>query len=203
MFAKRVESREAVRTPTQLDRSLSRITAMMKFLCALTLAATLSVTTTAEAQYSQTIGEFNGVNDTEAPFPQYTMGTFSGFPSSAGITFATISGTFGNSVVSNSARSQIFLGSVLVASCVEGDCRTAGTPTPWSYTFSAAEYTMFDAASLDLTIQQTNTGTIRQGDATLTIRSNPVSVPEPTSAALIGLGLVALGGAARRRAKHS
>lgn len=147
----------------------------------------------AHADDIQTIGQFNGtsqVND-PGPFPTYTVGTFTIDP---GDTSITISGSFGNSTVSSSAGTDVYLGNILVAQCVEFTACYNGTVN-WSDTLTLAQISALGTGPVNLTAVQTSQFVVRMGDTTL----DQVATPEPSSIFLLGTSLLGLGGAVRRK----
>lgn len=144
----------------------------------------------AKADDIQTVGEYNGIVDSgdPGPFdPPTVVGTFNIL---AGDTSLTISGFFGNSVVPNSSGVQIFLGSILVAECVEfTTCYTGLTPTTWSDTLTGTDLASLGTGTVDLTAVQTSQFTVRLGVTTL---DQVTATPEPSSLAFLSLGVFGL-----------
>src|SRR6266550_8052194 len=107
------------------------------------LVATAAFAATAQAQYSQTLPEFNGpFHDVgeSYPFGPFNVGTFTGIPGGT-IVAATIHGTFGNSQFPNSAPTRVYLGSTLVAQCfISTPCWDGAVPTPWAFAFNITNF---------------------------------------------------------------
>ncbi|MDX2192036.1 MAG: PEP-CTERM sorting domain-containing protein [Gemmatimonadales bacterium] len=159
------------------------------------------LTTPAAAQYSSTLPQFNGTFASSAPWPSFSVGQFGGTPTS-NITFAQISGTFGNSDFATSTGAvDVKLDGILVAQCVvNAPCWNGGGPYNWSYTFAPSEYSIFADGFANLTADQTAGFVVRLGPTQLTIRYDQQTVvPEPSTYALLATGLVGIVAVARKR----
>jgi hypothetical protein len=147
----------------------------------------------AKADDIQTLGAYDGTlfSIDPGPFdPPTVVGTFNIL---AGDTSLTISGFFGNSnLFPNSSGVQIFLGSILVAECVEfTTCYTSLTQTAWTDTLTGADLAALGTGPVDLTAVQTSQFTVRLGVTTLD-QVTATATPEPSSLALLCLGVFGL-----------
>lgn len=132
------------------------------------------------------------------PVTPFAVGTFN-FPAGQQITAASLTGTFGNSVSSSSAATDLFLDGLLVAQCLAGAACTNPGPTPFSFAFSAANLALLTDGAATLTAVQTSFGAIRLGQLSLRVET----IPEPATVVLLGTGLAAAAAGLRRRRRRS
>jgi hypothetical protein len=119
--------------------------------------------------------EFNGDFDTVGE--TYRVGTFDiTIPTGSSVLSATLSGTYGNSVVPNSASVNVSVAGVGVVSSwscpsPSNPCWFSQTPAPWSATLTHTQIqnSGLDLGTLSLNATQTNIHTIRLGSTTLTV----------------------------------
>jgi hypothetical protein len=153
----------------------------------------------AMADNVQTLGPYTGTGPFYDPGPYQPPTVVGTFDILAGDTSITISGTFGNPSVIGSSGVDLYLGSILVAECVEfTTCWASSTPTPWSDTLTLAQITPLGTGTVDFTAVQTSEYVIQLGVTTLD-QVTPGAVPEPSTWLLVSSGLLAVLGFARKK----
>ena len=142
--------------------------------------------------YTLTWPEVNACGTWPCTFDAGTMS----FPAGT-VVSAVFSSTFGNSTVPNTAIMSVFVNGVDVGDCASASdpCWGAGSPTPFTYVYTAGDLASLNSGLADLTINQTDCCVIRLGVSTLVV----TTVPEPGSMLLLGSGILGLAGAIRRK----
>jgi hypothetical protein len=187
----------------------------------------LGLTSSAKADVIATIGPFDEAPDFSGVYPlaEVNLGTFSfSIPLGFVISSATISGTFGDEDVPGTteitADSDYYVDgtAVHVASCdspnvvtlglslaCDGGNNPADTPTPWSYTFTAANLSAISgnlaSGSLDFNEIQNYYGAVNAGTVTLDIAGAvaTATTPEPGTICIVSLGLAGIALLRRRK----
>lgn len=178
------------------DEEVSRGTmTVKKLLIVAPVLLALAFASLAMADNVQTLPEYNGTGSYTDPGPYQPPTVVGTFDILAGDTAATISGQFGNSTVGSSAGVDLYLGSILVAQCVEFAACYNGD-VAWSDTLTAGQIASLGTGLVDFTAVQTSQYTIRLGVTTL---DQATAAPEPATLGLLGMGLLGLSTLGLRR----
>ncbi len=131
------------------------------------------------------LGSCTGVPVTLSSLMTFTI------PAGQSIVSAVFSSTYGNSTVPNTAIETITVNGVQVGACTSSlnPCWNGLSPTPFSYTYTAADLLTLLSGTADLVATQTDCCIIREGVSTLVI----TTTPEPGTLALFGSGIGLLG----------
>lgn len=154
---------------------------------------------------TSTLPDFHFGGTTFPSAPQ-NVGTFSySIPTGETISAATVSGTWGNSNVRTSAPNRLFVEGIEVASCdSSGSTGAGGLPCVsnysinWSFDFAPADFVLLDDGLALMTAIQDNLYNIFLSNLQLSITTTSSAVPEPSTLALIAIGLAGIGSARKR-----
>ena len=146
-----------------------------------------------------TLPEYSGPfydQNTQFPLPSVTVGTFTyTIPSNEQIVSATVSGTFGNSLINTSALSNLFVAGIQVAACssTSDPCFASSGPdgsdvTPWSYTFTASQLAALAGGSANFDAVQNSAYAVCLGTTTLDI----TYTPEPATLLELASGVIGI-----------
>ena len=176
----------------------------LRLLAAATVLA-MSPTAVLAVPIFSTLPDYTGPADfdgTSLPSSETTIGTFSfTVPDGDEVVSASVSGTWGNGDFPSTAGTDVFLDGIMVAQCIEfADCwKNATGILPWSFTLAGDQLDLLDDGMAELTVIQTSTIGVVLGSLTMELETAAVHTPEPTTLALLGLGLAVWGFARRRQ----
>ena len=177
---------------------------MKKLIFCVLLLLFLSIASVSQAMITETIGEYSSPEWTGV-VTEYAVGDFSYDLTGLDIVSASISGQWGNSLVSHSAHNEMWIDGVLLANTHDYTPDPYDNPVAWNYTFDVSEFDVLADGLASLSTIQTSEVKVRLAPTTLTIQTTVQTtiqtqpVPVPGAFALTGIGASLVGWMRRRK----
>lgn len=161
----------------------------------------------AHADLTLTFPEIDGATYTTGfPLPEVNWSTLSlSIPADQIIVGASISGIWGSTsdYYGNTAEAQLFVNGLLVSDTTTLSPDPYYNVVPFTYTYTPSEFATLDGGSATLSYIQTSQYTVRLSQTTLTIETETVAVPEPTTWVTGALLLLPFGAGTLRNLRKS